>query len=105
MELHPQQKRLIQPLAPRFSRLVRTKLILLIAGFIASKIVNKSGQGLLMDIVLGVVGAIVGGYLFALIGHEGVDGFNLYSMFVAVIGAVVVLVIYHAVTGRSRTPL
>ena len=77
----------------------------LIAGFIASKIVNKSGQGVLMDIVLGVVGAIVGGYLFALIGHEGVDGFNLYSMFVAVIGAVVVLVIYHAVTGRSRTPL
>ena len=75
----------------------------LIAGFIASKIVNKSGQGILMDIVLGIVGAIVGGYLFTFFGHQGVDGFNLYSMFVAVIGAIVILLIYHAVTGRSRT--
>jgi uncharacterized membrane protein YeaQ/YmgE (transglycosylase-associated protein family) len=69
----------------------------LIAGWIASKIVNKSGEGLLMDIVLGVVGAVVGGWLFSLIGHAGITGFNLYSMFVSVIGAVVVLLIYHAV--------
>ena len=72
----------------------------LIAGFIASKIVNKSGQGFLLDVVLGVVGAIVGGYLFARVGAEGVTGFNLYSMVVAVIGAVIVLVGYHALTGR-----
>jgi uncharacterized membrane protein YeaQ/YmgE (transglycosylase-associated protein family) len=72
----------------------------LIAGFIASKIVNKQGEGLIMDIVLGIVGAIVGGWLFAMVGHEGVNGFNIYSMFVAVIGAIVVLVLYHAVTGR-----
>jgi len=69
----------------------------LIAGFIASKIVNKTGEGLLMDVVLGIVGALVGGWLFSLIGHSGVTGFNLYSMFVSVIGAVVVLLIYHAV--------
>jgi uncharacterized membrane protein YeaQ/YmgE (transglycosylase-associated protein family) len=69
----------------------------LIAGFIASKIVNKQGQGFFLDIVLGVVGALVGGWLFELIGHAGVTGFNLYSMFVAIIGAVVVLVVYHAV--------
>jgi uncharacterized membrane protein YeaQ/YmgE (transglycosylase-associated protein family) len=72
----------------------------LIAGFLASKIVNKRGEGLIMDIVLGIVGAIVGGWLFATLGHEGVNGFNVYSMFVAVVGAVVVLVLYHAVTGR-----
>jgi uncharacterized membrane protein YeaQ/YmgE (transglycosylase-associated protein family) len=74
----------------------------LIAGFIASKIVNKSGQGIVMDIVLGVVGAIVGGYLFTLVGQAPVDGFNLYSMFVAVIGAIIVLLVYHAITGRIR---
>lgn len=72
----------------------------LIAGFVASKIVNKSGQGLVLDIVLGVIGAVVGGWLFATLGGSGVTGFNLYSMFVAVVGAVLVLVIYHAVTGR-----
>ena len=72
----------------------------LIAGFIASKIVNKRGEGLILDIVLGVVGAIVGGFLFSTFGAHGVDGVNIYSMFVAVVGAVVVLVLYHAVTGR-----
>ena len=72
----------------------------LIAGFIASKIVNKTGEGVILDIVLGIVGAVVGGYLFTLVGATPVTGFNIYSMFVAVIGAVVVLVIYHAVAGR-----
>jgi uncharacterized membrane protein YeaQ/YmgE (transglycosylase-associated protein family) len=69
----------------------------LIAGFIGSKIVNRQGQGIILDIVLGVVGAIVGGWLFGTIGHAGVTGFNLYSMFVAIIGSVVVLVGYHLV--------
>jgi uncharacterized membrane protein YeaQ/YmgE (transglycosylase-associated protein family) len=72
----------------------------LIAGFIASKVVNKTGEGLVLDIALGIVGAVVGGFLFTQFGASGVTGFNLYSMFVAVIGAVVVLVIYHAVVGR-----
>jgi len=75
-------------------------LLGLISGFIASKIVNKSGEGVVLDIVLGIVGAIVGGFLFAQFGAQGVTGFNLYSMFVAVIGAIIVLFIYHAVAGR-----
>jgi uncharacterized membrane protein YeaQ/YmgE (transglycosylase-associated protein family) len=75
----------------------------LIAGFIGSKLVNKTGEGVILDIVLGVVGALVGGYLFSIFGAHGVTGLNLYSLFVAVIGAVVVLAVYHAVRGsRSR---
>ncbi|HEY2229083.1 MAG TPA: GlsB/YeaQ/YmgE family stress response membrane protein [Xanthobacteraceae bacterium] len=72
----------------------------LIAGFIASKIVNKRGEGFFLDIILGIVGAVVGGWLFSLFGAGGVTGFNLYSMFVAVLGAIAVLVLYHAVTGQ-----
>ena len=72
----------------------------LIAGFIASKIVNHTGAGIIMDIVLGVVGALVGGFLFSLFGAVGVTGFNIYSMLVAIVGAVVVLWIYHALVGR-----
>jgi uncharacterized membrane protein YeaQ/YmgE (transglycosylase-associated protein family) len=70
-------------------------LLGLVAGFIGSKIVNKQGQGMLMDIVLGIVGAIVGGLLFSLFGATGVTGFNLYSLIVAVIGSIVVLWLYH----------
>jgi uncharacterized membrane protein YeaQ/YmgE (transglycosylase-associated protein family) len=69
----------------------------LVAGFIGSKIVNKRGEGLLLDIILGVVGAVVGGWLFSQMGASGVTGLNLYSMLVSVVGAVVVLVIYHAI--------
>jgi uncharacterized membrane protein YeaQ/YmgE (transglycosylase-associated protein family) len=69
----------------------------LIAGFVASKIVNKAGEGLILDIVLGVVGAVVGGFIFSFFGAAGITGLNIYSMVVAIIGAIVVLVIYHAV--------
>ena len=72
----------------------------LISGFIASKIVNRTGEGFFLDIILGIVGAIVGGFLFTAVGESGVTGFNLYSMVVAVIGAIVVLVIYHALFRR-----
>jgi uncharacterized membrane protein YeaQ/YmgE (transglycosylase-associated protein family) len=68
----------------------------LIAGFIGSKLVNKRGEGLFLDIVLGIIGAVVGGWVFHFFGAAGVTGFNIYSMVVAVIGAVLVLVIYHA---------
>ncbi|MBV9653693.1 MAG: GlsB/YeaQ/YmgE family stress response membrane protein [Acetobacteraceae bacterium] len=71
----------------------------LIAGFIASKIYAGSGQGVLLDIVLGIVGAFVGGFIFSVFGASGVTGFNIYSMIVAIIGAIVVLWIYHAVAG------
>jgi uncharacterized membrane protein YeaQ/YmgE (transglycosylase-associated protein family) len=73
----------------------------LIAGFIASKVVNKSGEGFFLDIVLGVIGAVVGGYLFQTFGMAGVSGVNLYSILVAVVGAIVVLVIYHAIRRRA----
>jgi len=72
----------------------------LIAGFIASKIVNKTGEGVFLDIVLGIIGAVVGGYLFSIFGAAPVTGFNIYSMFVAVVGAIVVLLIYHALFRR-----
>ena len=76
-------------------------LLGLIAGFIASKIVNKSGEGLVLDIILGIVGAFVGGFIFTrFFDSAGVTGFNLYSLFVAVIGAIVVLLIYHLVFRR-----
>jgi uncharacterized membrane protein YeaQ/YmgE (transglycosylase-associated protein family) len=72
----------------------------LIAGFIGSKIVNKTGSGMLMDIVLGVVGAVVGGYLVSLTGNQGITGLNLWSLLVAVVGAIVVLLVYRAVASR-----
>jgi uncharacterized membrane protein YeaQ/YmgE (transglycosylase-associated protein family) len=72
----------------------------LVAGWIGSMIVNRGGEGPLLDIVLGIVGAFVGGFLFNMLGHSGVSGINLYSIFVAVVGSIVVLVIYHALFRR-----
>jgi uncharacterized membrane protein YeaQ/YmgE (transglycosylase-associated protein family) len=72
----------------------------LIAGFIASKLVNRTGEGVVLDILLGIVGAFVGGWLFHSFGHAGVNGLNVYSLFVAVIGAVVFLVVYHMFSRR-----
>src|SRR3989442_15469497 len=71
----------------------------LMAGFIGSKLVNKTGEGVILDIVLGIVGAIVGGYLFSIFGAHGVTGVNLYSLFVAVVRGVEVLGLCHAVRG------
>ena len=68
----------------------------LLAGFIGSKIVNKSGEGILLDIVIGIVGSLVGGWLFHMFGQPGVTGLNLYSLLVAVVGSIVFLVVYHA---------
>jgi uncharacterized membrane protein YeaQ/YmgE (transglycosylase-associated protein family) len=74
----------------------------LIAGFIGSKIVDRQGQGFWLNIAVGVIGALVGGFLFDLFGASGVTGLNIYSMIVAIVGAVVVLLIYNAATGRRR---
>ena len=73
----------------------------LVAGFIGSKIVNKRGEGMFLDIILGIVGAIVGGFLFSMFGAHGVTGLNIYSLLVAVIGAIVVLWVYHAIVRRT----
>ena len=72
----------------------------LVAGFIGSKLVNRRGEGIVLDILLGIVGAFFGGWLFRIFGGHGVNGLNLYSLLVAVIGSVVLLVLYHAVRGR-----
>jgi uncharacterized membrane protein YeaQ/YmgE (transglycosylase-associated protein family) len=74
----------------------------LIAGFIGSKIVNREGQGFWLDIALGIVGALVGGFLFDAFGATGVTGLNIWSMIVAVVGSIVVLLIYNAAMGRRR---
>jgi uncharacterized membrane protein YeaQ/YmgE (transglycosylase-associated protein family) len=73
----------------------------LITGFVASRVVNRRGEGCILNVALGIVGALVGGFIFTGIGGMGVTGFNLYSMFVAIIGAIVVLLLYHALTGRN----
>ena len=76
----------------------------LIAGWIASKIMHGEGSGLVMNLVLGVVGAFVGGLIFQALGGAGVTGFNLWSLLVGVIGAIIVLWIYNALFARSRVP-
>jgi len=72
----------------------------LIAGYVGSKIVDREGKGLWLNMALGIVGAIVGGLIFSAFGGSGVTGVNLYSIIVAIIGSVVVLWIYHALSGR-----
>jgi uncharacterized membrane protein YeaQ/YmgE (transglycosylase-associated protein family) len=72
----------------------------LITGFVASRVVNQRGQGCILNVVLGIVGAFIGGFIFTRIGGAGITGFNVYSMFVAIVGAIVVLIVYHAITGR-----
>jgi len=73
----------------------------LFAGFIGSKLVNKTGEGVVLDIVLGIVGAVVGGFLFNRFGASGVTGLNIYSLLVAVVGAVLLLVAYHLIRRRN----
>jgi uncharacterized membrane protein YeaQ/YmgE (transglycosylase-associated protein family) len=74
----------------------------LIAGFVGAKIVNREGQGFWLDIALGIIGALVGGFLFSLFGASGVTGLNIWSMIVAIVGSIVVLLIYNAAAGRRR---
>jgi uncharacterized membrane protein YeaQ/YmgE (transglycosylase-associated protein family) len=69
----------------------------LIAGFVASKLVNRTGEGIVLDIALGVVGAVLGGWIFNRFGATGVTGLNVWSLVVAVVGAVVLLLIVHAI--------
>jgi len=74
----------------------------LIAGWIASKIMHGQGSGLLMNLVLGVVGAFVGGLLISVAGGVGVTGLNLWSLLVSVLGAVIVLWLSNALRSRRR---
>jgi uncharacterized membrane protein YeaQ/YmgE (transglycosylase-associated protein family) len=69
----------------------------LLAGFIGSKIVNKTGEGMLMDILIGIVGALLGGWIAGFFGFNGVTGLNIPSLIVAVVGSIVLLLIYRAI--------
>jgi uncharacterized membrane protein YeaQ/YmgE (transglycosylase-associated protein family) len=74
----------------------------LVAGFIASMLVNRRGSGMIRDLLLGVVGAFLGGFLFTRFGAVGVTGLNIYSLLVATLGAVALLVLFHAFSRRRR---
>jgi uncharacterized membrane protein YeaQ/YmgE (transglycosylase-associated protein family) len=74
----------------------------LVTGFIGSKILNKTGRGLGRDCLLGIVGAVVSGFLANLVGKAGGQGLDLYSLFVAAVGAVVFMIVYHALFRRRR---
>jgi uncharacterized membrane protein YeaQ/YmgE (transglycosylase-associated protein family) len=72
-------------------------LLGLIAGFVGSKIVNRRGEGVITDIVIGIVGALAGGLLFRQVGVSGITGFNFWSLLVATTGAVLLLLAFHAI--------
>jgi uncharacterized membrane protein YeaQ/YmgE (transglycosylase-associated protein family) len=75
----------------------------LIAGFVASKMADKNGEGPVMDMALGISGAILGGFIFShFFGVAGVGGFNFYSMLVAILGSVAVLFIYNLASRRPN---
>ena len=75
----------------------------LIGGYLASRVVNRTGEGLVRDIILGIIGGIIGGIIFRALGGHGVTGFTLWSILVAFVGAVILLVLYHAIRGHPRT--
>jgi len=76
----------------------------LVAGFVANEIVSGRGEGVFLDITLGIVGALLGGWIFHAVGAPGVTGLDIWSLFVAVFGAALCLVIWHAVRGRVSRP-
>jgi uncharacterized membrane protein YeaQ/YmgE (transglycosylase-associated protein family) len=74
----------------------------LIVGVLAKTIVPGEGPGgIVGDIVVGILGALVGGWLFNSFGHTGIVGFNLYSMLVALVGAVVLLIVLRLFSRRT----
>lgn len=80
-------------------------IIGLIAGWIASKIVNRQGSGIVLDLMIGLVGSIIGGVILQAAGGVGFTGLNPWSLLVAVIGSIILLVLWHALVGRNRTPV
>ncbi len=77
----------------------------LFAGFLASRVVNQGGRGVVFDGLLGALGALIGGLVFSSVGPIGSSGYSVWSVFVAVMGAIIVLVVYHAMVGRRITNL
>jgi uncharacterized membrane protein YeaQ/YmgE (transglycosylase-associated protein family) len=75
-------------------------LVGLIAGFLASVVMKGGGYGIIGDIIIGIVGAFIGGFIFSLFGSGGVTGFNLWSILVAFVGACILIAILRAISGR-----
>ena len=73
-----------------------------LAGWIATIATHKSG-GILTDIILGIVGALVGGFVMTFLGQPGITGFNIYSLVVAAIGAIVLIWIGRFLTRKDNT--
>lgn len=92
-----------QPTIPEGAGIIAWIVVGLIGGFLASKVVNKTGEGMLRDILLGIVGGVVGGIIFRALGGHGVTGVNLWSILVAFVGGVIVLVAYHAIFAQRRS--
>ena|SRR6185437_7092229 len=92
-----------QPAVPEGAGIIAWIVVGLIGGFLASKMVNKTGEGMLRDILLGIVGGVIGGIIFRVFGGHGVTGFNLWSILVAFVGGVIVLLAYHAIFGQRRS--
>jgi uncharacterized membrane protein YeaQ/YmgE (transglycosylase-associated protein family) len=72
----------------------------LIAGFLASLVMRGGGYGILGDIIVGIVGALIGGFIFSAITGNGITGFNVWSIFVAFVGAVILIAILRALAPR-----
>jgi uncharacterized membrane protein YeaQ/YmgE (transglycosylase-associated protein family) len=73
-----------------------------VSGWLASIVMRtNASQGLLLDIIVGIIGAFIGGFLFNAIGVTGVTGFDIWSVFVAFVGAVVLLGVLRLFTGRA----
>lgn len=76
-----------------------------IAGWLASMVMGTNArQGCFADVLIGIVGALIGGFLFSLIGGQGITGFNLWSLFVAFLGAVILIAILRAIRGPGTLP-
>ncbi|HOF87630.1 MAG TPA: GlsB/YeaQ/YmgE family stress response membrane protein [Armatimonadota bacterium] len=74
-----------------------------IAGWLASMVMGTNArQGCLADVLIGIAGALLGGFFFNLLGGAGITGFNLWSLFVAVLGAVILIALLRAFRGARR---
>lgn len=74
-----------------------------LAGWLGSKIVDGDGKGVVGNIILGIVGALLGGFVFNALGGEGITGFNIWSFIVAVVGSIIILWIANLIRGSHKT--
>ncbi len=75
-------------------------LLGLVAGFLASVVMKGGGYGIVGDIIVGIIGAFIGGFVFSLLGGSGATGFNIWSVFVAFVGACILIALLRLLSGR-----